>query len=255
MQIDWFTFAAQIVNFLILLGLLAKFLYRPITDAMDAREKRITERLQQAQAEREDAEQEKEEYAEKQHQWEKKKEHLLKEAEAEVEQKRKQMLQQAREEVEKTQRQWEEALEQEQDAFIRQFAEKAGTQTLVMARKILMDLANEDLETHAVQLFLQRLNDTPAQKEPSWLAKLEPDHQTVTIRSSFELSAQQRDQITQSVRQLADQKIEPTFEQDEELGFGIELHTPDWKLAWSLQSYLDDLKERITSTYQNGRSV
>ena len=38
MQIDWLTVAAQIVNFLVLVWLLQRFLYRPITDAMARRD-------------------------------------------------------------------------------------------------------------------------------------------------------------------------------------------------------------------------
>ena len=41
MLIDWFTVVAQVVNFLILVWLLKRFLYKPILDAIDAREKRI----------------------------------------------------------------------------------------------------------------------------------------------------------------------------------------------------------------------
>jgi hypothetical protein len=41
MLIDWFTVGAQIVNFLILVWLLKHFLYKPILNAIDAREKRI----------------------------------------------------------------------------------------------------------------------------------------------------------------------------------------------------------------------
>ena len=41
MHIDWFVFFAQIVNFLILLFLLKKFLYGRIINAMDAREAKI----------------------------------------------------------------------------------------------------------------------------------------------------------------------------------------------------------------------
>ena len=60
MLIDWFTAGAQALNFLILVWLLKRFLYRPILDAIDAREKRISadladadETKAQAQAERE----------------------------------------------------------------------------------------------------------------------------------------------------------------------------------------------------------
>jgi F-type H+-transporting ATPase subunit b len=38
MLIDWFTVGAQVLNFLILVWLLKRFLYKPILDAIDARE-------------------------------------------------------------------------------------------------------------------------------------------------------------------------------------------------------------------------
>ena len=41
MLIDWFTVGAQVLNFLILVWLLKHFLYKPILNAIDAREKRI----------------------------------------------------------------------------------------------------------------------------------------------------------------------------------------------------------------------
>ena len=48
MSIDWITVAAQIVNFLILVWLLKRFLYRPILDGIDAREREIAERMAEA---------------------------------------------------------------------------------------------------------------------------------------------------------------------------------------------------------------
>lgn len=62
MLIDWFTVIAQIVNFLVLLLLLRRFLYRPILDAMQARERKVAERLESAAQERIRAEEERERY-------------------------------------------------------------------------------------------------------------------------------------------------------------------------------------------------
>jgi F-type H+-transporting ATPase subunit c len=50
MLIDWFTVGAQLLNFLILAWLLKRFLYRPILDALDAREQRIAAELADADA-------------------------------------------------------------------------------------------------------------------------------------------------------------------------------------------------------------
>ncbi|HMR03616.1 MAG TPA: F0F1 ATP synthase subunit B, partial [Candidatus Competibacter phosphatis] len=56
MQIDWFTVAAQIVNFLLLVWLLKRFLYRPVLDAMAARQQKIAAALEEAQAKTQQAE-------------------------------------------------------------------------------------------------------------------------------------------------------------------------------------------------------
>jgi F-type H+-transporting ATPase subunit b len=48
MLIDWFTVGAQVVNFLILVWLLKRFLYKPILHAIDEREQRIAKELADA---------------------------------------------------------------------------------------------------------------------------------------------------------------------------------------------------------------
>ena len=55
MSIDWITVTAQIANFLVLVWLLKRFLYRPILDGIDAREAEITERMDAATRAKEDA--------------------------------------------------------------------------------------------------------------------------------------------------------------------------------------------------------
>ena len=65
MLIDWFTVIAQVVNFLILVWLLKRFLYRPILDAIDAREKRIALALADADAKKVEAEKERDAFQQK----------------------------------------------------------------------------------------------------------------------------------------------------------------------------------------------
>ena len=62
MSIDWFTVAAQIINFLILVWLLKKFLYKPVLTAMDNRQQKVKAELEQAVALALTAEKEKKQY-------------------------------------------------------------------------------------------------------------------------------------------------------------------------------------------------
>ncbi|MBU0908993.1 MAG: F0F1 ATP synthase subunit B, partial [Proteobacteria bacterium] len=59
MGIDWFTFCAQIINFLILVWLLKKVLYQPVLNAMAEREAKIAARLNDAAEQAAQAEHEK----------------------------------------------------------------------------------------------------------------------------------------------------------------------------------------------------
>ena len=77
MQIDWLTVAAQIVNFLVLVWLLQRFLYKPITNAMRRREERIEERLSEAKSARTEAEEEAEALRRKKAELEDSKEEIL----------------------------------------------------------------------------------------------------------------------------------------------------------------------------------
>ena len=62
MLIDWFTVGAQVLNFLILVWLLKHFLYKPILNAIDAREKRIASELADADAKKTEAQKERDDF-------------------------------------------------------------------------------------------------------------------------------------------------------------------------------------------------
>ncbi|MEO5958542.1 MAG: F0F1 ATP synthase subunit B, partial [Opitutaceae bacterium] len=65
MLIDWFTVGAQVLNFLILVWLMKRFLYKPILNAIDAREKKISAELADAESKRAEAMKDRDEFQQK----------------------------------------------------------------------------------------------------------------------------------------------------------------------------------------------
>jgi F-type H+-transporting ATPase subunit b len=55
MQLDWTTFVLEVVNFLVLVWILKRFLYRPVLDVLDARQARVREQTQRAEKLRQEA--------------------------------------------------------------------------------------------------------------------------------------------------------------------------------------------------------
>ena len=98
MLIDWFTVVAQAVNFLILVWLLKRFLYKPILNALDAREKRIATELANADAKMAEAGQERDEFRRKNEELNQQRSSLLNKAEDEATAERQRLLDEARKE-------------------------------------------------------------------------------------------------------------------------------------------------------------
>src|SRR5580693_6836832 len=95
MPIDWFTVVAQAINFLILVWLLKRFLYRPILSAIDAREKGIADQLADAVAKEAEAHKDREDFQHKNEAFDKERAALLTKATDEAKAERQRLLDQA----------------------------------------------------------------------------------------------------------------------------------------------------------------
>ena len=96
MLIDWFTVGAQVLNFIVLVWLLKRFLYKPILDAIDAREKRIAAELADADAKKAEAQKERDEFQHKNEDFDRQRAALLSKATEEAKAERQRLLEEAR---------------------------------------------------------------------------------------------------------------------------------------------------------------
>jgi len=245
-QIDWFTFGAQVVNFLILIGLLKRFLYGPILEAMDRREAEITARLDEARDKRQEAERAAEQYRTLQEDLEAQRAEELAAAEKEAEERRQALIRTAREEVEYLEREWREALERERSAFLEELSERTVEETVAIARRALRDLADARLEDQSFEIFLERLHHLDGDEERALMQALQAAGDGgVTVRSAFGLTDEQRERIRRALHAHVDEVPALTTKTDEALGFGVELRVGDRKVAWTLESYLAHLLDRV----------
>src|SRR6185312_11044708 len=96
MLIDWFTVGAQALNFLILVWLMKRFLYKPILHAIDEREKRIATELADADAKKAEAQKERDEFQQKNEQLDQERTEMRGRMKDEVKAERQQLLDEAR---------------------------------------------------------------------------------------------------------------------------------------------------------------
>jgi len=236
MELDWFTVAAQIGNFLLLLWLLKRFLYRPILDAMAARQQRLEAALTAARTQAADAEALQRDYLARQQELAASRETWLAQAREEVAAQQQTWLAQARAEVDTLRERWRAELYREQQDYRQTLQREFSQRLLALTRRALHDLGNTELEAQMAPALLARLQTLDSEARQS-LAQAAQDG--CTIVTAFPLPESQRRILTAGLQQFLAPDLQPDFSPDPAAPWGITLETPDRRLAWTLDSYLD----------------
>lgn len=249
MLIDWFTVIAQIINFLILVFLLWRFLYKPINQTMEERQRRITNRWQEAQRKQEEAEEEARLYRQQQQELKQNTAKLMDEARAKAEEEREKLIQAARKEVDLMRAGWQETIRGEQNEFLRSLRERLQTQTSMIARRVLQDLANTKLEERVIAVFLQRLRELD---EGQVRELIQQPAREIIIYSSFEIPQAQRQEFIHVLRcQKIIQGLEISFKTTPDLICGINLQWASYQISWNFADYLESLTEKFSQFFQH----
>jgi F-type H+-transporting ATPase subunit b len=237
--IDWFTVLAQIVNFLVLVLLLKRFLYGPIIRAMEAREQRIAAAMDEAKKGRAEAEQRSQELEKEKRALLGAKEKILTEARGEVDAWREKTLQEARDEIDTLRRVWRDRLTQDREAFLRKLKAQVALHVLQISEKTLKDLASDDLERHVIRVFLEKVETEGLQLD------LDGDGKTVSVQSGFELGEELADVLRRGLARHLPHARRIEFEKHPDLGMGIQVVAGDRRVAWDLTGYLEALEREI----------
>src|SRR5450432_659912 len=158
MLIDWFTVVAQAGNFLILVWLLKRFLYKPIIDAIDAREKRIRTELADADAKRLEAQKSQDDFARKNRVFDDQRAELYTKACSDANAEGTRLLDRVRKESADARSIQESSLREDQRKLSDDITRLATAEIFEIARKTLADLATVSLEERVSEVFNRRLH-------------------------------------------------------------------------------------------------
>ena len=253
MLIDWFTVIAQVLNFLILVWLMQRFLYKPILHAIDAREERIAAELADAGTQKADAQKERAEFQHKNEEFDQQRAALLSTAADEAQAERQRLLDEARQAAAALSSKRQEALRNDVQNLHEAISSQAQHEVFAIARKALTDLAGASLEERLGAVFTRRLREIDDQTKADLAEALKTAADPALVRSAFDLPAEQREAIQQALNETfaADPStslrtgIHIRFETAPDLISGIELSTNGHKVAWSIADYLASLEKGV----------
>jgi F-type H+-transporting ATPase subunit b len=250
--IDWFTVIAQAVNFLVLVWLLRRFLYGPITRAMTERQRGIDEQLADAARLRGEAVAEGERLRDETERFAAEREELSRGLREELDDTRRAQLAQARAEIDELQSRWREAVAREREGFLLELRQRTGQQVVEVARQALRDLADEPLEGRVIVRFLDRLRSLDDDERRTLIGGADHDGRQVHLRTAFEVAAPLRDQLAAAVDATFGPGYELRFEVMPTLLGGVELRAGGQALAWTFDEYLETLEVSVADALGQG---
>lgn len=250
MLIDWFTVGAQALNFLILVWLLKRFLYKPILEAIDAREKRIAQELADAAAQQTAAQQQRDEFKRKNDEFDQQRAALLRQATEAAAAERQRLIAAARQASDVLTTQREEVLQSDLQHLKQALRVRTQQEVFAIAGRALKDLATTNLNACMVDTFSHRLRDMNTQAKAVLAKAIRESAAPAILRSAFELPPEQRAALQNAINETFSADIRVQFQTAPELIAGIELSSNGQKVAWSITDYLASLEQSVSEVVQ-----
>lgn len=245
MQLDWVTFALEIVNFLVLIWILQRFLYKPVLAAVARRQAAIEKTLSDARARQADAQTLESLYRNRLADWEREKEQLRAGLAGEINAERTRLLAALQTSLAQ-EREKNRVLEERRLSERRgQVEEQAIARGVQFTARLLARIAAPELEARLVALVLEDLAHLP---EERWQAIRAAGHDTgfsIKVTSAFPLTETQRHTLVQGFRDAVKANVSAEFEEDRGLVAGLRIGIGPWVVHANLQGELKFFAEAM----------
>jgi len=252
MLIDWFTVLAQVLNFLILIGLLKHFLYKPVRAAIDAREKKVAKEIADADAREAHSQQENEAFTKKNAEFDQQRAGLLVRAIDDAKKESGRLSEEARLAAVASAAEREESWKAEELSSRDSVRLRIQQEVLAIARRALTDLSGKTLEESVIDLFVRRLGGMADDAKQKLRSAFTASSGPAVIRSAFDLTPLQKSAVEKEVKNLTNPTTEIRYETRSDLIAGIELNAGGQQIGWSISDYLKAIEKGVADLKPKG---
>lgn len=252
MLIDWFTVGAQTINFVILVWLLKRFLFGPITQTIERRQSNINMALSEASATKLEAEKRYLELEEQRAELEQMRDRLINEATAAAQSERERLLAEAADSAEVLRKNRLDTLRDQEEKLHQALRERAQQEAVSIAQDILLKLSEVDLDIQTVNVFLKRLDSLDNTSLQTLLQALEDSDNAVEVRSSHHLPEKARKRLEGGVEEKLSRTLQWSYRIESSLLTGLELIAEGYKIAWSGSELLDQIQNAAREFHSGG---
>ena len=245
MNINWSTVFFQIINFLIVVWILKKYLFKPVMSSMDSREKAIQDRLLEAKKAKENAEEERKNFEYEIRSLEKQKNDIMADVYKKADAEYATLLKTFNAEMAGKREAFEEQITMEREFLRNSIRELAGNTIIKTVADALSDLADTNIQDAILSNFINKANQGKIKKSEE-LKKYYEKGEKISIHTAFEIAPKTKKEIVSAISNIVGKKISRIdFILDEEIVCGIEIACPPLLISYGMNTYIDELKQNL----------
>jgi F-type H+-transporting ATPase subunit b len=140
---------------------------------------------------------------------------------------------------------------QEKEEFFQELQQKTGKQVFNVAKILMKELADEDLQEKMAQSFVKKIDNLSKKDRQKIREQAEETDYSMHVSSRFDLSDDSKSRIEKSLRDKISSKIKLNFDSTDEFVCGINLQIDGHKVVWTVDEYLQNLEDEFEEELKN----
>ena len=243
MELDWTTFILELLNFVVLIWILKRFLYQPVMNVIAQRKAAIQQTLSEAGTARSEAQALQSQYENRLIEWEQEREKARAQLRDEVSAERNRLLAGLRAELDQ---------EREKSAVVEQrrlkdFAQQAEATAIAQGgafvSRLLSRLGGPEMERKIIDMVRQDLPSLSDDQLQAIRAAAATIELPMTITSTYPLDQAQRDELCRACRTLVGRDVVCVFLEDRTLIAGLRISFGSWVFRANVQDEMSFFAE------------
>jgi F-type H+-transporting ATPase subunit b len=242
-ELNWSTFILEIINFLVLVWILKRFLYKPVLEIIARRQASIDKTLADAKQLHDDAESLQQQYEGRLADWDQERKQAREKLAEELHADRARKLEELKAALEQERERAAVAEQRRLSDAQLEMEDTALAQGAQLATQLLAQAAGPEVESRLVQLAIDELSKVTKEKLAALRSSYGQISEGITVSSAYPMPDDQRHQLQKVLNNVVGKDTPLKFEQDSKLLAGVRINIGAWQLAANLRDELKGFAE------------
>jgi len=246
LEFSWTTFVLEIINFLVLIWILKRFLFKPVMTVVSQRQAGIDKQLSESQRLNDESAALKDEYENRLANWERQCQLARETLTREIESERTSRLDLLKQSIEQEKKKAEVAESRQRLEAIRDSEQQALQQSAQFATSLLRRASGPDLEARLLGILLDNLSSLSREDAAKLILQWGVLPEVIEVSSAYPIPEEKRQELEKALMDVSQLSIPVQYDENPDLIAGLFITIGAWCLRANIR---DDLKGFMEFAY------